>query len=318
LLSIAGITALVWSIIEAPTRGWTDGRIVTGFAAAAVLLAAFVTWELRTAEPMLPVRFFTSMRLTAASLAISIAFFGLIGSYFLLTQYLQFVHHQDPFQAGLRTLPFAAAVLVTAPLSAGLVQRFGTKAVVATGMATMASGALIGTTLDVGSGDAPLLLALLVLGIGMGLATAPATESVMGSLPRAHAGVGSAINDTLRELGIALGVAVIGSVAASVYRDRLDHALASGGVALSPTDAHAAHESIGGALAVAGRSPAGASVADAARTAFVDGFRTGWWVAAATMLLSAAVALVFLPARAAHDEDSSMPEAVSDAERSAA
>ncbi len=164
----------------------------------------------------------------------------------------------------------------------------------------MAAGALIGTTLGVGSDDAPLLLALLVLGIGMGLSTAPATESVMGSLPREHTGIGSAINDTLRELGIALGVAVIGSVAASVYRSRFDRALAAGGTTLSPADAHAAHGSIGGALSVAGRpGGSGATVADAARSAFVDGFHVGWWVVAATMLLSAVVALVFLPARAA-------------------
>jgi hypothetical protein len=137
----------------------------------------------------------------------------------------------------------------------------------------------------------------------------------MGSLPRDHAGVGSAINDTLRELGIALGVAVIGSIATSVYRSNLDGGLGDGGVALSATDLHTAHGSIGGALEVAGRSgSAGSSVASAARGAFVDGFHTGWWVAAAMMFASAVVALVFLPSRAGAAEPAEEVEEVEEIE----
>jgi MFS transporter, DHA2 family, multidrug resistance protein len=301
LLSISAISSLVWAIIEGPTRGWTSSTILIRLAVALILLLGFVVWELHTPEPMLQLRFFANPRLTAAGLAISMAFFGLIGSYFLLTQYLQFVHHYDPLQAGLRTLPFAGAMLLTAPLSARLAERIGTKRVVAAGLTVMAAGALIGATLQVNTSDAPLLLSMLMLGVGMGLGMAPATESVMGSLPKEYAGVGSAINDTLRELGIALGVAVIGSLATSLYKSHLDRALRHSRLVLSGSTIHAARSSLGAALGVAAQATptTGSSLAHAASQAFTDGFHAGFLLTAGMMLASAAVALIFLPARAA-------------------
>jgi EmrB/QacA subfamily drug resistance transporter len=297
LLSVAAITSLVWAVIEAPSRGWTSPFILAGFALSFLLFAGFAAWELHTLEPMLPVRFFADRRVTAASLIIGLLFFGLIGTFFLLTQYLQFVHNHDPLQAGVRTLPFAAAFVVSAAMSAPLVRRLGPRAVIAAGMMCVAGGSVLGARLEAGSGDWQLILAIVVQGIGMGLAMAPATESVMGAIPRAHAGVGSAINDTMREIGGALGVAVIGSVAASLYRSRLDSRLRPAHLALGGA-AHTVHSSLAGALGVAARSgPAGAAIAHAARLAFTSGVRGGFVLTAGVTLLGAAVALVSLPGR---------------------
>jgi hypothetical protein len=181
--------------------------ILAGLALSFVPFAGFAAWELSTAEPMLPVRFFADRRVTAASLTIGLTLFGLIGTFFLLTQYLQFVHNHDPLQAGVRTLPFAAAFVVTAPLSATLVRRLGSRAVVAAGMVCVAGGSVLGARLGAGSGDGQLIGAIAIQGIGMGLAMAPATESVMGAIPHATAGVGSAINDTVRVAGTSAPVA---------------------------------------------------------------------------------------------------------------
>src|SRR5262245_26432356 len=156
---------------------------------------------------MLDVNFFRNPRFTAASLTVTLVFFALFGFIFLATQYLQFVLGYTPFQAGVRTLPFAVAMMVTAPMSSKIVERFGTKRVVVVGMLLFAAGLVVASTATVTSGYERLAISMVLMGSGMGLAVAPATESIMGSLPRDKAGVGSAVNDTTREVGGALGVA---------------------------------------------------------------------------------------------------------------
>src|SRR4029079_10612539 len=184
-------------------------------------LAAFVRWELHNDEPMLDLRFFTNARFTAASAAITLIAFALFGFIFMATQYLQFILGYSALAAGVHTLPFAAAVMVTAPVSSKLVERLGTKLVVSFGLMMFAAGMLNAAGSSLGSGYSRVFVTMLLLGGGMGLASAPATESIMGSLPRAKAGVGSAVNDTTRELGGAFGVAIIGSVLSSLYAARL-------------------------------------------------------------------------------------------------
>jgi MFS family permease len=222
LLSIVGLGALVASIIEAPTHGWTDPLILAGFAIAIIGLAGFVAWEIHTPEPMLDVRFFRNPRFSAASMTVAVTFFALFGFIFLATQYLQFVLGYSAFEAGLRTLPFAGALMLCAPLSSKAVEWFGTKLVVVTGMFVFAAGLVVASTSTVTSGYPRVGTAMILMGVGMGFAMAPATESIMGSLPEQHAGVGSAVNDTSREVGGALGVAVLGSMLTSLYTSQLD------------------------------------------------------------------------------------------------
>jgi EmrB/QacA subfamily drug resistance transporter len=300
LLSIVGLLALVWAIIEAPSKGWTSTPIVTAFAIAAVALITFVVWERRTPYPMLNVNFFRNPRFTAASLTVTLMFFALIGFVFLATQYLQFVLGYSPLQAGIRTLPFAFAMMFTSLLSSKLVEWAGTKRVVVTGMLVFAVGMVIASTSTVGSGYPRIAIAMLLLGGGMGFAVAPSTDSIMGSLPRHEAGVGSAVNDTSREVGAALGVAVIGSLLSSMYGSQFaEHAPA----ALPPAARHAADNSLGAALAVSSQlGRAGAGIAEVAREAFVYAMTRASLVTAAIALVGAFVAWRFLPARAS-DED---------------
>ena len=292
-LSIAGLGALVYGIIEAPDRGWTDGVVLTAFIAAVVLLAIFVAWELRSAHPMLRISFFENPRFTAASVAITLVFFALFGTVFVLTQHLQFVLGYSALEAGVRVTPIATLV-VGAPIAARLVERIGTKAVVTAGLTMVAIALWLISGVDVGSGYPPIAWALALMGLGMGATMAPATDSIMGSLPLAKAGVGSAMNDTTRMVGGALGVAVIGSVLSSSYGDSIAHAAAN----LPPQAAAAASDSVGAALKVAAQlGPEGASLARAAQSAFVESMGDAVIVASAVALLGAAVALLFLPSR---------------------
>jgi EmrB/QacA subfamily drug resistance transporter len=300
LLSIVGLVVLVWAIIEAPGRGWTDGGTLAAFVVAAAVLGAFVAWELHSDHPMLDVSFFSNPRFTAASMAITLVFFALFGSMFLQTQYLQFVLGYTALQAGLRVGPVAIVLMVAAPLSARLVERVGTKIVVAAGLSIVAVSLVILSLATATSGYGPVLASMLVMGIGMGMTMAPATESIMGSLPRAKAGVGSAVNDTTRQVGGALGVAILGSLLASAYRSSLGAAVPE-----------AARASVGGALSVA-RSlggEQGAALASAAKSAYVDGMGVGVLVAAAVALLGSIVAVVFLPSRAREEGELPADEA---------
>ncbi|HXY95034.1 MAG TPA: DHA2 family efflux MFS transporter permease subunit [Acidimicrobiia bacterium] len=305
VLSIVGLIALVWAIIEAPSDGWTSGPILAAFGVSLVTLATFVWWERRIRYPMLDVRFFRNPRFTAASLTVALMFFALFGFIFLATQYLQFVLGYSPFEAGLRTLPFAAAMMITAPASSKLVEWLGTKRIVAVGMLVFAAGMVVASTSTVTSGYPRVMTAMLLLGSGMGLAVAPSTESIMGSLPRAKAGVGSAVNDTTREVGGALGVAVIGSLMSSIYGSRVLDQLPS---ALPAPARHAAADSLGGALVVSTHlGKAGALLVALARSAFVDAMSRASLVTAVIAVVGALVAWRFLPARATAEADDDVP-----------
>lgn len=301
VLSITGLGVLLFAIIEAPERGWGDGFILATFGVAVLVLGAFAVWELRSDHPMLDVHFFENPRFTSASAAITLVFFAMFGSLFLLTQYLQFVMGYTALQTGVRLLPMALTLMVVAPLSARLVERLGTKVVVGTGLSIAATGLLLFTRTTVDSGLGTVLLAYVVMAAGMGLTMAPATESIMGSLPLAKAGVGSAVNDTTRQLGGALGVAVLGSVLATGYGSSAADAARDLGV--SGPAVGAVGESLGGALEVAAGlgGAAGDALAAAAKAAFVDGMHTGVVVAAIAALIGAVQVLRWLPARARDD-----------------
>ncbi|MGI8810270.1 MAG: MFS transporter [Acidimicrobiales bacterium] len=295
LLSIAGLVTLVWAIIEAPALGWTDPTTLAAFGAAAVLIGGFVAWERHSDHPMLDVGFFANPRFSAASTAVTLVFFALFGSTFLQTQYLQFVLGYGALEAGLRVAPIALVLMVAAPTSARLVERIGTKVVVATGLAVVSAALVLLSFATVTSGYGPVLAHLLIMGLGMGMTMAPATESIMGSLPRAKAGVGSAVNDTTRQIGGALGVAILGSLLASTYASSLGDAVPA-----------AARASVGGALDLARAlgGAQGAALAASAKSAYVDGMGVGVLVAAGVALVGSLVALAFLPSRARMESES--------------
>lgn len=303
-LSIAAIGTLVFTIIEAPEWGWATARTAGGFALAAALVGAFVAYELRREHPLLPVGIFTNRRFSGASVSITSAFFALYGFVFLVAQYFQLVRGYSPLEAGVRTLPVAAAIVVASVLAPRLVHRFGTTLVVEGGLGFLALSFLwIAARIAVDTSYAEIVGIMIVMGLGLGWTTAPATESIMGSLTPDKAGVGSAVNDTTRELGGTLGVAIIGSVFSSFYTRSLDGA---GGVfAQLPPEAQAAtRESVGAAQTVAARvaETVGDVIArgylDQVNDAFISGTRIGTLVAAGVALFGALFASRFLPARA--------------------
>jgi EmrB/QacA subfamily drug resistance transporter len=301
VLSAVGLLAALYGVIEGPAKGWGSTPILVAFAIGVVLLTSFVVWELRSSHPMLDVRFFKNPRFSAASLAVTFVFFAMFGSLFFLSQYLQFVLGYDALQTGLGLMPVAAVLMIAAPTSSVLTKRFGTKLVVAVGLAVVAAGLLVLGQASTTSGYPLVVTALVLLGLGMGTAMAPATDSIMGSLPPERAGVGSAVNDTTREVGGALGVAILGSIAASQYTSAMSGAAALKGLPTQAVDA--ATNSIGGAVTVAMKlagtplHAAAGPLLSAANEAFVSAMTHAVTIGAVAAVIGALVALAFLPAR---------------------
>ncbi|MGE4425821.1 MAG: MFS transporter [Solirubrobacteraceae bacterium] len=299
VLSTAGLGILVYAVIEAPETGWTSTETLVGFGVALVALTVFAVWEWRQESPMLDVTIFKNLRFTAAALSITFSFFAMFGFIFLITQYFQFVKTYEPFEAGLRILPFALATGVTSIVGSWLAVRAGSKLVVAGGLLMFAAGFAWTSGVDGATDYGTIAMQMLLMGSGLGLTSAPATEAIMGVVPAAKAGVGSAVNDATRELGGTLGVAVIGSVALSLYRD------AFSGTSLPASVLDPARESIGAAIATAGQlagrgDPAAAgALADLAQSGFLDGLQVGCLVAAGVSIVGALLVLVWLPAHPA-------------------
>ena len=299
-LSTATVGLLVYTIIEAPSHGWGSARTIGSFALTALLASAFVARERTTDEPMLDLTLFRNLRFTAASVSVAISFFALSGFIFLVTQYFQFLKGYGPLSTGIRLLPVASFVAISSIVGAKLAVRFGTKLVVASGLLSMAAFYLWVTSTSATTGYGTIAAQMVVLGTGMGLTSAPATEAIMGVVPKAKAGVGSAINDATRLLGGTLGVAVIGSVYASLFASRLTSALPGG---LPAAAVRTAHASVGAALTVASKAaqsghPALAvAIHNGAHSAFFAGFSTANYLAAGVAGAGAVMALVLLPAQ---------------------
>ena len=263
-LSAFALTALVWAFIEGPQRGWGATLVVGGFVAAVVLGTAFVVWELRRREPMLDPRLFRLHGFSAGSLSIFVQFFAMFGVIFVLLQFLQLVLGYSPLEAGAALAPMAVVMISVAPRVPRLVERVGVRPVGPTGLALMAVGLVVISTMDAGSSYWHLVAGGLVLGLGMALAATPATTAIVESLPDEKQGVASAVNDASREVGGALGIAVLGSVLA-------DHVgkLGPGMNAASFVDGFSAALLVGagalavGAVIVAARAPGRERVARA-------------------------------------------------------
>jgi EmrB/QacA subfamily drug resistance transporter len=311
LLSIVGLGAVLYGVIEAPTKGWGSTEIVAAFAIGIAVLAAFLFWELHSSSPMLDIRFFENPRFTAASGAITLTFFTLFGSLFLLTQYLQSVLGYSPLKAGAVLIPQAAVMMVVAPSSSGFVRRYGNKIVVSFGLALVAVTLALMGGLAVNAPMWQVIAVTMLLGAGMGNVLAPATDSIMGSLPREKAGVGSAMNDTTRQTGGAAGVAVLGSVLASRYASGVTRAAHAHGVPSSLLAGIRAN--VGQAVAIAHSPQAGsfgATIGTIARTAYVSAFHSALWIGAAVMVLATIGVLIWLPARAKDEDDLPVPAAL--------
>jgi EmrB/QacA subfamily drug resistance transporter len=311
VLSTATIGLFVFTIIEAPNHGWGSARTLGGFAVAALLAVAFVAWERRTEHPILDVGLFRNPRFAAASAAVGISFFALSGFIFLVTQMFQFLKGYGPLSTGVRLLPVASCVGISSILGTRLAVRVGTKLVVAAGLFAMGAFYVWVSTSSATTSYSTLAAQMVVVGTGMGLTSAPATEALMGVVPRAKAGVGSAVNEATRLLGGTLGVAVIGSVYASLYASRLTSAL-HGGVPASVD--HAAHGSVGAAFATAeqidraGQPALASAIHDGASAAFFHGFAAANYVAAGVAAAGALLALAFLPAHPkTHPDETAEP-----------
>jgi len=307
----AGVGALVYGIIEGPTWGWASPRTVGLLVGAVAVLSAFAWLELRTRGPLLDVRVFKVPRFTVGATSISIAFFALFGFIFLITQYFQLVRGYSALSAGVRTLPFAVTAAVATPLGAILALRVGTRFVVGAGLACMSAGLAVAATMPA---DAPylgpVLVSMVLLSLGLSLTTAPSTEAVMGSLRPDQIGAGAAVNNTTRELGGTLGVAVLGSVFASTFAPRVVEGLRALGV--PGPDARIAGVSMADADAVVQRAPASmhAAAAQVSSSAFIDALHAASTVGAVVAALGAVLAVAYLGARSSRSATATAPSSL--------
>jgi EmrB/QacA subfamily drug resistance transporter len=294
-LSVVALASLVYGIIEAPVSGWTSVEVIGSLALAVLAGAAFVLREARVSEPMLDLRLFQNPRLAWGTVAITLAGLAIGGLAFLLTQYLQFVQGYTPLQAGLRFLPLAIGFGVASPVSQWLVPRIGTTRVAAAALAGVAALFAALSYAEPGTSYWPVGAALLLIGLGIGAVFVPATDAVMAAVPGENAGLGSAINDSGRQVGAALGIGILGALANAGYRSGIGGAVTS----LNPDVADAATRSVGAALeAAAGLGgSAGASLRAAAGAAFMDGFSLAMLAGAVLLAAGAAAVLRWLPSR---------------------
>jgi EmrB/QacA subfamily drug resistance transporter len=295
-LSTAGFSLLVYAIIEAPGHGWTSELILGLLVASVLLIGAFLWWERRIDEPMLDLGFFRSRGFSVGTAAVSVAFFGLLGGIFALTQYLQFVHGYSAIEAGAIMSPIALGLMMGAGSSSKAAERLGVSRVVALGLSGLAVMLALTTLWEPQTGGVTLALWFFGLALAMGWVMAPATSAVVGAVPAAKSGVASATNTVARMVSGALGVAVIGSLVSSLYSNDVDSSL---GAALPPQAQAAAGDSIGAASTIAAQLPgdAASSLLATAGDAFTQAMGTGLIVAAALAAVTAVVVLRFLPAR---------------------
>jgi EmrB/QacA subfamily drug resistance transporter len=295
ILSVLGLSALVYGIIEGPDRGWTDPLTLAGLAAGIVLVCAFLIWELRRRRPLLDPRLFRLGGFGAGTASITFQFFAFFGFVFVILQYVQFVLGYTPLQAGLALAPMAVVMMALSPRVPRLLELVGPARIAPVGLLLMAAGFAVLSGAGVHSSYWRLLIAVLMLGAGMALATTPATTAIVSSLPDSKQGVASAVNDATRELGGALGIAVLGSALIGRYRAGLSTALAH----TPPRLAHTAKEALPAALQIAARlGPKGHLLAERAQSAFVNGLSLAMMIATASLTAVAAFVFVRAPRHA--------------------
>jgi EmrB/QacA subfamily drug resistance transporter len=300
VLSAAGMSLVVYGVIQAPGSGWTSPVTCGVLAAGLALLGVLAVVERTVASPMIDVHLFRNMRFTAASGSVAISFFALLGFIFLVTQYFQVVHGYSPLQTGVRLLPVAASVAVASAVGTRLAVPVGNKVIVGGGMALVCAALMWISTDSQVTSYGIILAQMVIFGVGMGMTQSPATEAIMGTVPQEKGGIASAVNGSTRLFGGTLGVAVIGSVAASLYTSRLATTLPAG---LPARAVAAARGSVGGAaiaaqqLSHSGLATTARALNHAAVLAFLHSFSGGCLVAAAAAAGGGLLVALFLPAR---------------------
>jgi DHA2 family multidrug resistance protein-like MFS transporter len=300
LLSMAGLVTFVYGVIHGGDTGeWGKPAVWGPLVIGVALLALFVVWERNSDHPALDVKLFANRAFSAAVISVSLSFFAMMGSLFFLTFYLQSVRGYTPLKAGLWMLPFAAAQVVFSPLSASVVRKFGARLVSFSGLLLIAVALALYQFVTVDSQMWVYGVIAALQGTAMALVMPPATTTVMTSLPRERAGVGSSINNTVRQVGGALGVAVLGTVLTSAYRGRIQPLLTGAGV---PTGV--AHDASGSIEATQGfiaqsatANPATLRLLGPADDAFVHALHITTLVGAGVGVLAALLVLAWLPRR---------------------
>ncbi len=307
ILSITGLFSLVYGIIEAGSHGWTAHNVLYAFGAAVVLLTVFAIWEWRSPNAMLPIAFFKNMSFSGANMALTLVAFALMGSMFFMSQYLQSVHGYTPLQAGVRILPMALTSFVASVMSARVAQRIGTKLTVGLGILVAAAGLFyLSRVAQVDASYAVIALGMCIMSLGLGTTMSPATNSIMGSVPVRKAGVGSAMNDTTRMVGGALGIAVLGTLMNSIYISKIGVLNAT---AQLPAQVYeAVRSSIQGAHIAAQNitdPQLSQMIISQANEAFVAGMLHALMIASIVMAVASVVTLIILPSRVrpANEED---------------
>jgi MFS family permease len=295
VLSTVSLAALVYAIIEVPDAGWTSTKVVGALVAAALGGLVFVRHEQRVPEPMLNLKLFANRRLSWGTISITVAGLAIAGLAFELTQYLQFAKGYSPLGAGVRLVPVAIGFGIAGPASQRLVARIGTGKTVAAGLGAVAALMALLAQVQPTTSYWLIGMVLFLIGAGIGTAFVPATDAVMGAVPEEDAGLGSAINDTSRQVGAALGIGVLGALADAAYRSRITAPARS----LGAGAAAVARQSVGAALEVANRigGTPGAAFRQAAVTAFTDGFAIAMLAAAALAGIAAVFVFHRLPAQ---------------------
>ncbi len=308
VLSIVGISSLVYGLIEAPARGWVGAQTLGAFAIAGVVLTAFAAWELHVDEPMLDMRFFRKAAFSTGTGGMILVFMAMFGVMFLITQYFQLVLGYSPLAAALRLLPMAPIMLIVAPLTPRLSARFGANRVVAFGLTALAGGLVAFRVLSLHTSYWYVLACMCLLVTGIALTMSPMTAAIMSSVPPRRAGAGSAMNDATRELGAALGVAVLGSLAASRY----DRSLAPALHDLSAAARAQARSSLTGAFQAARGLPAtrAHALVLAAERSFVSGVHLAVTGGALLVITSAFLVGRFLPRDLTHEHEPGVSEAI--------
>lgn len=296
VLGTAGVTALIFGIIQGNELGWTSIESIAVFATSAILLGAFAFVELRTEHPMLPLRFFRQKDFSGAVLSIGLIIFAMLVVFFYLTQFFQIVQGRSALEAGLLIVPASLAMMVGAPLSTLVAKRFGPRINVLAMSGAMITGVLLLTQVTIDSGIGLPVAALFIFGFGAGLGMPALTDTVMAAVPERDAGVASAVNDVSREFGGALGIATIGSVVAGFYRGNIESSLPPG---VPAEAAELISEGIGVAAVVARELPAelGAAVMATANGAFMEAMTDGFVISAVVLLSAVGIAFTLIPTK---------------------
>jgi MFS transporter, DHA2 family, multidrug resistance protein len=307
LLSLSGLFALFFGLIEGPERGWGSAPILVSFGLAAALLAFFVVFELRQRFPQLDPRLFKSAPFTSGVVAIAIAFLALMGLVYELTLYLQTVRDFSPLKAGVSLVPFAIALMVVAPLAPKIAERRGDRLTVMAGMLTLGAGMLVLLGAGTDSHYWIVLVSLVLSGAGVSLIQPPASAAMMSSVSAAKAGMASGTNAAIRQIGASFGIAVMGDIGESIFSSHLTGSKIF--EQLPPPAQSTAESSINGAIAVGEKAggAAGKELIEVASTGFVNGMHWAVVVAAAFCGLGFVLAAWMIPVRAEADADHRRP-----------